>query len=133
MNFGLCHIHLTEPSINLEDAAPPGASETACSALARARSAADARVSQADEHRGERDSGPAVARPGASAAGYLENGYGVVGWPISPGLYAGRIGDLRADRSVLPGLLEDDLFRVPFELRTICESERLQTITIAQL
>lgn len=89
--------------------------------------------SQADEHSGERDSGPAVARPGASAAGYLENGYGVVGWPISPGLYAGRIGDLRADRSVLPGLLEDDLFRVPFELRTICESERLQTITIAQL
>ena len=73
-----------------------------------------------------------MARPGASAAGYLENGCGVVGWPISPGLYAGRIGDLRADRSVLPGLLEDDLFRVPFELRTICESERLQTITIAR-
>ena len=23
----------------------------------------------------------------------MENGYSVVGWPISPGLYAGRIGD----------------------------------------
>ena len=53
MNFGLCHMHLTEQSINLEDAALPGASETACSALTRARSAAHARVSQADERRAE--------------------------------------------------------------------------------
>ena len=37
MNFGLCHMHLTQQSINLE--ALPGASETACSALTRARGA----------------------------------------------------------------------------------------------
>ena len=44
-DFGLCHMHLTEQSINLDDAALPGASETPCSAPARAGSAAHARAS----------------------------------------------------------------------------------------
>ena len=42
----------------------------------------------------ERDCGPTVGSlAGMAAPHYLENGYSVVGWPISPGLYAGRIGD----------------------------------------
>ena len=39
------------------------------------------------------DCGPTAGSPAGIAAPYLENGYSVVGWPISPGLYAGRIGD----------------------------------------
>jgi len=34
-----------------------------------------------------------VGSLGGIAAPHLENGYSVVGWPISPGLYAGRIGE----------------------------------------
>jgi hypothetical protein len=41
----------------------------------------------------KRDCEPAVAFPGGNATRYLENGCSVVGWPINPGLYAGRIGD----------------------------------------
>jgi hypothetical protein len=45
------------------------------------------------ECRAERDCEPTADTPAGIAAPYLENGYRVVGWPISPGLYAGRIGD----------------------------------------
>jgi len=34
-----------------------------------------------------------VSAPDGIAAAYLDNGCSVVGWPVSPGLYAGRIED----------------------------------------
>jgi hypothetical protein len=51
------------------------------------------RTESDSERRAERDREPAVACPGGNATRYGENGYSVVGWPINPGLYAGRIGD----------------------------------------
>ena len=98
-------MHLTEQSINLEDAALPGASETPCRALARARSAAHA--------------GPAGAADRRNILGVLHfagtcsaDAAQAEALPTSCRMAALKAGD---ERPLLPGMVEGDLFRVPFE------------------